>query len=89
MDALGKAGGIRWILSAGDDALMRGHLPMKPAEITVIVRQDRALFGDRILEDISIGNLLAAPSRFLYSSDVMAEPAQLLDNRKRKVLIGI
>jgi len=89
MDTLAKASRVQRVLRARDNARMRLTLPMKPPEIGMIVSEDSTLIGCSVGKDLRVVNLLIRPPCFLNRQHVMAEAAQLLYNRQRKILVRI
>lgn len=89
VDTMGEACVVPWVLCTGDDALVRLPLPMKASEIGMIMGKHSTLVGGGIRENFRIVNALASPTRFLDRPHIVAEPAQLLDDRQREILIRI
>ena len=80
---------ILWAVCAGNDALMGHASTMKPSEIGMVMGQHGTLLGNGIRENVRIADTLASATGVLDGVHVVSEAAKFLDNRQRKILVGI
>ena len=75
VNALREACVVPWVLSAGDDALMRLTLTMEALEIRVIMGKDSTPDSGGVRENVGIGNALAGTPGLLDRAHVMPQSA--------------
>jgi len=64
-------------------------LPMQAFEIGMIMGKHSAKIGSGIGENLRVRNALVGSARLLNRPHIVAEAAQLLDDRQREILIRI
>jgi hypothetical protein len=62
---------------------------MTTTEIAMIVSEYSAMVARRICKDMCVINALAASASLLDRQHILSKAPQLLNNRERKILIGI